>query len=179
MTVDAEMTDRAERCWVYSTLAVTLARVDFLDPALADRPDTRERGVRVELRPVRLGTGSSIYASPQIGLEPAVCRIDLLESAPRAADRMHWHPVMIAGEPDDREYVPEMGADPVAWLSDRLREVEVLLDKAGIDDVARHRSAVSAIAEDVDDIAAAARAGLEWAREDWSEVPRDERGMGH
>jgi len=41
-----------EQAWVFSTLAVTVTTVDFLDPAVAGEPDARERGVRVEVRPV-------------------------------------------------------------------------------------------------------------------------------
>src|SRR6187402_1645793 len=40
-----------ERSWTFDRLAVTMRRVDFLDPALAGQPDARERGVRVEIKP--------------------------------------------------------------------------------------------------------------------------------
>ena len=36
-----------ERLWTFDRLAVTMRRVDFLDPALAGQPGARERGVRV------------------------------------------------------------------------------------------------------------------------------------
>ncbi|WP_157683885.1 hypothetical protein [Microlunatus soli] len=171
------MTDQTERCWLFDTLAVTVAWVDFHDPAMADRADARERGVRVEIRPMTIEAGGSVYASPAIALAPAVCRIDLLESAPDAADRMHWHPVMIDGEPDDREYVPRMGADPAGWLAARLAEVDVLLQRTGVPDDADRRAAAAAIARSADEIVDAARAGLDWARQPWPQVERDVRGM--
>jgi hypothetical protein len=171
------MTGPTERCWLFDTLAVTLARIDFLDPALVGSPDARERGVRVEIRPMDAESRGSVYVSPALSLEPAVCRIDLLESAQGAADRMHWHPVMAEGEPGERIFESAMPADPAAWLSDRLHEVDVLLERSGIPDVDRHRSAVASIRESAEEIAEEVRAGIAWARESWPEVRRDERGM--
>lgn len=171
------MTELAERCWLFDTLAVTVARVDFLDPARSDAPDARERGVRVEIRPVEATGHGSIYASPAIGLGPAVCRIDLLESAPGAADRMHWHPVMVDGEPGRRTYDPAMRPDPAAWLGDRLHEVPALLERAGLPDLDRHRTAAYAIADASEEVVDTARSGMAWARAPWPEVRHDERGM--
>ena len=166
-----------EQAWIFGTLAVTVARVDFLDPNHATTPDPRERGVRVELRPTRSDHQGSIYASPQIGLAPAVCRFDLLESAPQAADRMHWHPDMNGGEPGRRFFDPEIPADPLRWLADRLHEVETLLERSGADEIPRHRASVARIAEACDEIVEAVRDGLAWARQPWPDVRHDERGM--
>lgn len=171
------MTDLTERSWIFDTVAVTVERVDFLDPALADQPDTRERGVRLELRPVRREASGSVYSSPTLALEPAVCRIDLLESAPGKADRMHWHPVMINGEPDDRVFDEAMPADPIGWLSARLQQVDALLERAGVPNPTRHTGASAAIAAHPDEIIEAARSGLEWARQPWPTVARNARGM--
>lgn len=174
---DGVMTGPAERCWMFDTLAVTLAQVDFLDPALAGSPGARERGVRVEIRPMTQDFCGSVYASPAMSLAPAVCRIDLLESAPGAADRMHWHPVMTQGEPGDRTFDPAMPQDPAAWLAARLREVDALLQRSGMPDVERHRGAVASIRESAEEIVDAARDGLAWASEPWLAVRHDERGM--
>ena len=162
---------------MFDTLAVTLARIDFLDPALFGSPDARERGVRVEIRPMEAESGGSVYASPALSLAPAICRIDLLESAPGAADRMHWHPVMAEGEPGDRIFETAMPVDPAAWLSNRLHEVHVLLGRSGIPDVGRHRNAVASIRESAEEIVEAVLMGIAWAREPCPEVRRDERGM--
>lgn len=170
------MTGAHEACWLFGTLAVTLARVDVLDPA-TDGPHARERGIRLEIRPLESDGRGSVYASPALALSPAVCRIDLLDSAPGAADRMHWHPVMTAGEPGARTYDPAMSSDPAGWLSDRLHEVETLLGRAGVQDVARHRVAATAVALNCEEIVDAAQAGLDWARAPWPAVDRDERGM--
>jgi hypothetical protein len=166
-----------QACWLFDTLAVTVERTDFLDPEFASEPDIRERGVRVEVRPFETRHRGSIYASDQMTLQPALCRIDLLESAPRAADRMHWHPTMDAGEPGDRVFDAAIPADPLGWLAQRLANVTALLTASGVDDVTRHSGSAQDIASHVDDIVAAARSGLEWARGPWPEVLHNERGM--
>ena len=81
-----------ERSWTFDRLAVTMRRVDFLDPAVAGQPDARERGVRVEIKPARSRAQGSVYASDVVTLDQALCRCDFLESGPGKADRMHWHP---------------------------------------------------------------------------------------
>jgi hypothetical protein len=119
----------------------------------------------------------SIYASPEVTLNPAVCRIDLLESSPGAADRMHWHPTMDAGDPGDRVFDPAISAEPLQWLAGRLADVAGLLTLAGVNDVDRHAESASQVKETAAEIVAAARSGLAWAREPWPEVIQDERGM--
>jgi len=166
-----------ERIWLFDTLAVSVTRVDFHDPEMADDPGARERGVRLEVRPVSATAAGSPYASPSVTLLPAVCRIDLLESAPGAADRMHWHPVMHDGEPGDRVFDPLMPADPLAWLGSRLESLDEVLERVDTIDDARHSADVAAVASASPDIVAAARAGLVWARQPWPVVRHDERGM--
>ncbi len=166
-----------EQAWVFETLAVTVAKVDFHDPALAEDPSQRERGVRVEVRPVRAVASGSVYVSPRVTMAPALCRIDLLESRPGAADRMHWHPVMSAGEPGDRVFEPDMPRDPLAWLGTRLLHLDLLLERAGLPDVGRHAVDTTAVAAHVDQILAAVRDGLQWARAPWPDVHHDARGM--
>ena len=166
-----------ETAWLFGTLAVTVARIDFLDPAFASEPDTRERGVRIEIRPNASTYVGSIYASPTETLDPAVCRIDLLESAPGAADRMHWHPTMEAGEPGDRVFDDAIAADPLGWLAERLADVPHVLSLAGVEDIDRHTESASQVSENAAEIVAAVRSGLEWARTPWPHVVQDERGM--
>ncbi len=149
-----------ERVWIFERLAISVARVDFLDPAVADQPDPRERGVRVEVRPARATTNGTIYVSSSWDLQPATCRIDFLESAPGAADRMHWHPTMHEGEPGDRTFDSTMPPDPVGWLT------SYLLDLGD-----------PQVSTAVDEIGAEVAAGLVWARQPWPNVEHDERGM--
>ena len=167
-----------ERAWLFETMCVTVFEVDFLDPALRFEPDARERGVRVELRPTSSApTGGTVYASDPITLQPAICRIDLLESRPGAADRMHWHPVMRAGEPGDRTFDAALSADPLGWLTERLGNVTILLSGAGAEPAARHEIDAAAVAKMADEIVAAVSIGLENCRAPWPDVAHDERGM--
>jgi hypothetical protein len=167
-----------ERVWVFDHLAICVTRVDFLDPAVAGEPDARERGVRIEIRPVTTTSGGSIYASDATTLRPAICRIDFLESAPGAADRMHWHPTMQGGEPGDRTFEPEMPRDPVGWLTAFLREeLRDFLVRSGVPDAPAMVGELETIRSAADEIGLAVRDGLAWAREPWPEVEHDARGM--
>ena len=164
-----------ETAWIYGHLAVTVAEIDFLDPA--GDADARERGVRVELRPVQREYTGSIYVSPVLDLRPAVCRMDLLESAPAAADRMHWHPVMDSGEPGDRTFDEDLPSDPTAWVASHLVDARGILERAGFDDVHRCAADLESLAADVPEIVARIQRGLERARQVWPNVDHDERGL--
>jgi hypothetical protein len=165
-----------ETAWVLDTLAVTVCDIDFVDPAVADQPDARERGVRVELRPVETSYDGSVYASPTRVLRPAVCRIDLLESAPGAADRMHWHPVMDDGEPGERTFEVAMAADPPGWLRARLAEPAALLTRAGVTPEP-HAGDLEELAALAAEVVARVEQGLRRARRPWPQVRHDERGL--
>jgi hypothetical protein len=166
-----------ERLWTFDRLAVTLRRVDFLDPALADEPDARERGVRVEIKPAQTQTTGSGYASDVVTLDQALCRCDFLESGPGKADRMHWHPEMANGEPGPRTFEPDMPADPRGWLVAFLRSgLPDYLSGSG-HDLASYGDDLTEIGDAADEIGRALDEGLAWAREPWPDVEHDERGM--
>ena len=167
-----------ERIWTFESSAVSVFGVDFLDPAVAHEPDARERGVRLEVRPLGTQPVGSVYASPTMSLAPALVRVDLLESAPFAADRMHWHPQMSGGEPGDRTFDPTLSRDPGEWLDTFLSDLEPVLRRAHPGEV------VDAMTDDLDRIAAArgeiveaALTVLTVAREPWPEVTHDARGL--
>ena len=167
-----------ERAWLFEKLAITVAWIDFLDPAFVGQPDVRERGVRVEVKPARSTRRGSVYVSSEDVMAPAICRIDLLESRPHAADRMHWHPTMHSGEPGDRTMEAAIAADPVGWLSDQLEHLDALLVRAGVTDLEGLGQDVVAIRAAAGEIAASAASGLEWARETpWPPAVHDERGL--
>lgn len=149
-----------ERIWMHGTVAVAVALVDFHDPALADRPDARERGVRVEVRPARWDVTGSAYSSPALSLAPGTVRVDLLESAPGAADRMHWHPDMRDGEPGERTFDPAMVEDPAGWVRGLLTRLDERVPGEIVDEVV--------------DVTAAL---LARAREPWPDVVHDHRGL--
>ena len=163
---------------MFEHLAVTVTWIDFLDPALVGQPDVRERGVRVEVRPVRSAAGGSVYASPATALDPAVCRIDLLESAPGAADRMHWHPTMHDGEPGERTFEEAMPADPVGWLTRCLDGLDEFLARAGVPGAEAMARDLPAVRAATGEIGAAVADGLAWAGAGaWPDVEHDQRGL--
>jgi hypothetical protein len=166
-----------ERSWTSGSLAVTTAEIDFLDPALAGVPLARERGVRLEVRLVDADRSGSVYVSPAVRLTPAVCRIDLLESASGAQDRMHWHPLMSAGEPGDRVLDPAIGEDPLGWLADRLRDLVGLLHRAGVGRPERFTADAAELAACTEEIVERVELGLQRTRRPWPEVTHDERGQ--
>ena len=166
-----------ERLWAFGRLAVSMRRVDFLDPALVGQVDARERGVRVEIKPALTQTRGSVYASDVMTLDQAVCRCDFLESRPGHADRMHWHPEMADGEPGDRTFDAEMPADPRGWLTTFLRSgLPDYLGRGG-QDITAFIDDLAAIGDAADEIGRALDEGLAWAREPWPDVEYDERGM--
>jgi hypothetical protein len=167
-----------QRAWLFEKFAITVEVIDFLDPALVDHANARERGVRIEVMPSQSTPRGSVYASVAAFLEPAICRIDLLESRPHAADRMHWHPTMLSGEPGDRTMDAEIGADPIGWLVVQLKNFDGVLVRAGIEDVQAMTADVVAVRAVADEIASCVASGLAWARETpWTPMDRDERGL--
>jgi hypothetical protein len=167
-----------ERAWLFDSMCVTVAAVDFLDPELRSEPDARERGVRVEIRPATsTQTSGTVYASAPVSLRPAICRIDLLESRPAAADRMHWHPAMRSGEPGDRTFDTALSADPMGWLGERLCDLDRLVGGTYVAGMTGYGADVGAVARLADEVVDTVRAGLERSRTAWPEVDHDERGM--
>jgi hypothetical protein len=166
-----------ERAWLFDSVCVTVTAVDFVDPELRSQSDARERGVRVEIRPTSTQAEGTVYASPHISLQPAVCRIDLLESRPGAADRMHWHPAMRSGEPGDRTFDRVLSADPIGWLRERLSDLNRLVGDTDVAGVAGFGADVAAVARIADELVEAVCAGLERSRTPWPDAEHDERGM--
>ena len=166
-----------ERVWLLDHLALTLRETDFADPALAGEADVRERGVRLEIRPVAADTDGSLYSSPALTLAPPVCRVDLLESAPGAADRVHWHPVMHDGEPGERVFDEALSADPEGWLVERLHDLPALLAGAPAADRDRLLLDAPAVAALTDEVGRQVAHSLAALREPWPAVEHDERGM--
>lgn len=164
--------------WIFGSVAVTVEEIDFLDPELAGSPDARERGVRLEVRLADSLHQGTVYASPALTLTPAVCRIDLLESAPGAADRMHWHPTMREGEPREREFDREIPESPLTWVAARLGDLVTLLERSGVEAPQRYADEAARFADRVPDMVDHVARGLERTRATWPEaVEHDERGL--
>lgn len=140
----------------FENVAVAVSDLYFVDPEPNPGQDSPERGVRLEVRLLeRQPLHGSIYSAQPIGVGRPVWRADLLESvdsAPGSFDRTHHHPHFDGWEPGKRRFVPELSADPLAWVAERLADLPALLDEAGIDtaevdpsDTARLRDAAPEI----------------------------------
>jgi hypothetical protein len=120
----------------FEALGVVVGDMYFVDPDPNEGQETPERGVRLELRLVdRAAPEGSIYAGVPIAFTRPVWRVDLFgstESAPGTLDRAHHHPRFNGWEPGRRNFVPELSADPVSWLSDQLADPAAVLARAGV-----------------------------------------------
>ncbi|MFF0144102.1 hypothetical protein ATK36_4292 [Amycolatopsis sulphurea] len=165
------------RIYLAERLAVTVEELDFLNPNKPE--DGRERGVRLEVRLVEEDTRpASIYANCGLTISRGLCRFDLLESAPGAQDRMHWHPEMPNGEGRKRLVDEQLSADPIGWVHNRLLDVVGTLELSLLEDPASYRPDAKALARVADAIVADTAATLGRMREPWPPVEeRDERGM--
>ena len=121
----------------FETLGVVVGDMFFVDPNPNEGQETPERGVRLELRVVdRAEPHGSIYAGVPIAFNRPVWRVDLFgsaESPPGTLDRAHHHPKFNGWEPSRRNFVPELSADPVSWLTDQLADPAAVLARAGVD----------------------------------------------
>lgn len=115
----------------FESLAVVLSDLYFLDPQPGPGQEGPERGVRLELRFLESAEREgSIYASRRIGVGRPIWRADFLESEsnPGTLDRAHHHPRMSGWEPGVRKFEPELSADPLSWLADKLEHLEDVVD---------------------------------------------------
>jgi hypothetical protein len=120
----------------FEALGVVAGDMFFLDPRPMAGQETPERGVRLELRLIERGEPrGSIYAGIPITFGRPVWRVDLFgstESPPGTLDRAHHHPRFDGWEPGRRHFVPELSADPLAWLADQLADPAAVLARAGV-----------------------------------------------
>jgi hypothetical protein len=120
----------------FERVVVVLCDLYFVDPNPMKGQEGAERGVRLEVR--MLGRGplkGSIYSAQPIEVGQPVWRVDLLESAdglPGSFDRTHHHPAFRDWEPGKRVFVAELSARPLEWLGAQLRDLEGVLERAGV-----------------------------------------------
>jgi hypothetical protein len=121
----------------FERVAVAISDLYFVDPHPMPGQEGAERGVRLELRMLERGElHGSIYSAQPITVDKPIWRADLLESAdgpPASFDRTHHHPQFTDWDPSPRQFVPELSADPVAWVCAKLADLEGVLADAGVD----------------------------------------------
>ena len=95
-------------------------------------------------------------------------RVDLFgstESPPGTLDRAHHHPRFNGWEPGRRHFVPELSADPVAWLADQLADPAAVLARAGVDPDEVTEADKSGLAAAAPEIVAAVKRMLDGVRD--------------
>jgi len=109
-------------------------------------------------------------------------RIDLnLDPQPMADLRRLKHPAIgiyhvFQETYDPKQYALLHPSGPKSDYAARLTCHDQAIE-AGLGEVGRHEGSADEIVEHLDEIIAAASAGLEWARQPWPELQHDERGM--
>lgn len=153
----------------FENLGVVVGDMYFVDPNPRTGQETPERGVRLELRIVdRADPHGSIYAGIPIAFNRPVWRVDLFgstESPPGTLDRAHHHPRFDGWEPGGRHFVPELSADPVAWLAEELADPPAVLARAGIGADQVSGADVAGIASAAPEIVAAVQRMLDGVRD--------------
>lgn len=160
----------------FESLGVVVGDMFFVDPRPLEGQETPERGVRLELRVVdRDEPRGSIYAGVPIAFNRPVWRVDLFgstESPPGTLDRAHHHPRFEGWEPGRRHFVPELSADPVAWLAGQLADPAAVLERAGVDADEVPEADKAGLAAAAPDIVAAVKRMLDGVRDgDLAPVP--------
>jgi hypothetical protein len=153
----------------FEALGVVVGDMYFVDPRPLAGQETPERGVRLELRLIdRAEPQGSIYAGIPIAFTRPVWRVDLFgstESPPGTLDRAHHHPRFDGWEPGRRHFVPELSADPLAWLADQLADPAAVLARAGIDTEEVGEADLTGLAAAAPEIVAAVKRMLDGVRD--------------
>ena len=120
----------------FDRIGVVVGDLYFVDPD----PTPGQKGaggVHVEVRFLdRQDLPGSIYSAQPITVGLPIWRADLLESVEGpfgSFDRTHHHPAFREWEPGHRVFVPEMSADPIEYVGERLRDIAGLCEGADLD----------------------------------------------
>jgi hypothetical protein len=156
--------------WGFDQVGVVAADMYFIDPDPSPGQEGAEHGVRLEVRLLgRPEITGSIYAAQPIVIDQLVWRADLFESVDGPVgshDRTHHHPNARGWEPGKRSFDPAMTADPIGWVTKKLRDLSELLSSAGLDpesvspdDARQLAGAAEEIAHKVETLLAGVRRG--------------------
>jgi hypothetical protein len=119
-----------QRVFVFSATAVLVREWHESNPA------GDEAGVRLEVRLLGdVNPRGSRSAAQAIVVDQPVWRadlFDLVDEAPGNFARAHFHPRFDGVEPCDRCWHDALSSDPMAWLATQFRDLNALLQQAGI-----------------------------------------------
>ena len=145
----------------FEHIGVVVSDLYFLDPNPSVGQEGAERGVRLEVRMLDRGElNGSIYSAQPIGVDRPIWRADLLETVagpPGSFDRTHHHPAFNGWEPSKRHFVPELSADPIAWVGAHLSDLPARLAEADAEPVEISAADAEALRQTVPEILDALR----------------------
>jgi hypothetical protein len=121
----------------FERISVVMGDLYFVNPDPLRGQEGAERGVRLEVRLVKLGElkGSIYRAARPIVVDRPIWRVDLVETVTGplgSLDRAHHHPAFQGWEPGPRYYVDGLSAQPLQWVTARLSDLNALLKQAGM-----------------------------------------------
>jgi hypothetical protein len=151
----------------FERIGVVVGDIYFIDPRPNAGEEGAEQGVRLEVRFLERGElRGSIYSAQPIAVDRPIWRIDLLESveSPGTFDRTHHHPRFHGWNPTRRHFVPELTADPLGWLKDRLTDLPAVLAEAQITDDEVDPRDIEGVRDAAADIVAAVERMLDGVR---------------
>jgi len=124
------------QAFVFERVGVVVGDLYFVDPNPSPGQEGAEHGVRVELRVFDRGElKGTIYSATPIAVGAPIWRVDLLESVdgkPGSFDRTHHHPKFTGWDPGPRNFLRELSADPLGWLTSQLADLPAVLERAGM-----------------------------------------------
>jgi len=126
----------------FERVGVVVGDLYFLDDNAPADQRGAERGIRLEVRLFeRPPLHGSKYSAQPIEVARPIWRADLLEAVDGpfgAFDRTHHHPVVRGWEVGARKFEPELTADPIKWVGEKLSDLDTLVaaSEVGPDDVA-------------------------------------------
>jgi hypothetical protein len=140
----------------FERVGVVVGDLYFTDPDPRPGQEGAERGVRLEVRLLdRLPLLGSIYSAQPITIGTPIWRADLLETVtgPSASwDRTHHHPHFRGWEPGRRNFDRNILPDPVAWVGERLGDLDGLVAGSDVDPSALAPSDTDALRQAVPEI---------------------------
>jgi hypothetical protein len=152
----------------FERIGVVVGDLYFRDPRPSPGEEGAEQGVRLEVRFLDRGElKGTIYSAQPIAVDRPIWRIDLLESVenPGSFDRTHHHPRFHGWNPTKRHFVPELTADPLVWLQQRLEDLPSVLAEAQVDTSDVDDKDIEGVRAAAPDIVAAAARMLEGVRD--------------
>ena len=124
------------QAFVFERVGIVVGDLYFRDPDPRPGQEGAEHGVRLELRVFDRGDlKGSIYSAMPIEVGRPIWRVDLLElvdGKPGSFNRTHHHPKFNGWDPTNREFLRELSADPLGWLSGQLADLPAVLERAGV-----------------------------------------------